>query len=170
MLKKVLFALLFVLPFTVSAQAQTKIGKVDFAALVSALPEHAEAQKKFEETTKAFEADFVRIRDEYTEKAQKLEADYDSIPEAVRNRRIQELQEAGQRVEQYRTDITQQLQKKESELMQPIVEKVNAAIKTVGEEGNFTCIFDVNATQGLLFTGKDCEDVTPKVKTKLGLK
>lgn len=170
MLKKVLLALLFVLPLAVSAQAQSKIGKVDFASLVNALPEHVEAQKKYDDAVKAFEADFLRIRDEYTEKAKKLEAQYDSIPEAVKTRRVQELQEAGQRVEQYRTDIAQQLQKKEAELMQPLVDKINAAIKAVGDENGFTCIFDVNATQGLLYTGKDCEDITPKVKTKLNLK
>ncbi len=57
--------------------------------------------------------------------------------------------------------------KKQSELYQPVIDKVNAAIKAVGEENGYSYIFNTNA--GAVIHFKDADDVTALVKRKLGL-
>jgi outer membrane protein len=57
------------------------------------------------------------------------------------------------------------LQKKRTELLEPIYEKVNMAIKAVAEEGGYQFIFD----QQVLLYGQESADVSTAVKAKLGL-
>jgi len=59
------------------------------------------------------------------------------------------------------------LQKKEAELVQPILTKLEAAIKAVAEENQFQFIFD-QGTQAILFA-EQSTDVSSLVKAKLGI-
>ena len=58
----------------------------------------------------------------------------------------------------------QELQKKSSELMQPIVAKVRTAIEAVGKAGNYTFIFEDGAA---VYTGTNVVDVTKEVQAKI---
>ena len=82
---------------------------------------------------------------------------------------MQEIQDEGQKVEQFRQQATQDLQRQNEQLMAPILQKITEAIKSVGQEGSFTFIFP-NEPSLLLYQGTDVTDVTPLVKTKLGIK
>ena len=53
--------------------------------------------------------------------------------------------------------------------MAPIQQKINEAVKAVGQEGNYTFIFPHEEAL-LLYTGSDVTDVTNAVKAKLGIK
>ena len=61
-------------------------------------------------------------------------------------------------------DGQQELQKKSSELMQPIVAKVRTAIEAVGKAGNYTFIFEDGAA---VYTGTNVVDVTKEVQAKI---
>ena len=66
----------------------------------------------------------------------------------------------------FQVSAQQNFQKKESELFQPIVEKLQKAIKDVGAEGKFIYIYE-EAT--LLYRSDKSVDVTDLVKAKLGM-
>ena len=51
--------------------------------------------------------------------------------------------------------------------MAPIRKNVMKAIQSVGAEGNYTFIFENGMS---LYTGTDVTDVTPLVKSRLGIK
>ena len=53
--------------------------------------------------------------------------------------------------------------------MAPIMQKVKSAIESVGKEGNFTLVQDLNP-QLTFYYSSPAEDITPLVKVKLGLK
>ena len=57
------------------------------------------------------------------------------------------------------------LQKKRNDLLEPIYEKVNEAIKAVAKEQGFQFIFD----QQVLLYGEETSDVSAAVRTKLGM-
>ena len=73
---------------------------------------------------------------------------------------MQEIQDKGQKVEQFRQQATQDLQRQNEQLMAPILQKITEAIKSVGQEGSFTFIFP-NEPSLLLYQGTDVTDVTP---------
>ena len=100
-------------------------------------------QKKYEELQKAQE-----------EKA----------PETILNRRMSELQDLDQKIQQFRQTASQDLQRQQEQLLAPIQQKVINAINAVGAEGNYTFIFENTAP---VYVGSDVTDVTNSVKTKL---
>lgn len=91
----------------------------------------------------------------------------DETPQTIKDRRMSELQELDQKMNQFRTTATQDLQRQQEQLMAPIQQKVMTAIQAVGAEGDYTMIFENNVP---IYVGKTVEDITPQVKAKLGLK
>jgi outer membrane protein len=71
------------------------------------------------------------------------------------------------RIQNYVPTAKQDLDKKAQELYAPIQEKVQNAIKAVGDEKGYTIIIN---PQALLYVGASTIDATPFVKAKLGLK
>ena len=54
-------------------------------------------------------------------------------------------------------------------LMAPIFEKATKAIESVGKEGSYTLVQALDPQQTFYYSSP-AEDITPLVKTKLGLK
>lgn len=167
MFKKILLAMAVALPLSAMAQ---KFGVVDIDQIYVAMPETAAMQTQLEETSKKYEAEFQKLQEEVN----KLYTDYQTIqndpntPESIKERRIQEIQERAQKVDQFRATAQQDLQRLQETLMAPIQQKFADAVKAVGAEGNFTFIYP-NEQGLLLYIGNDVENVTPLVRTKLGI-
>ena len=168
MFKKILLAVALALPLSGMAQ---KFGVVDIESVFQAMPESAAMRAELEETSKKYEDEFQKLREE----VDKLFAEYQTLekdpstPQAIKERRLSELQERDQKVQQFRNTATQDLARLQEQLMLPIQQKLGEAVKAVGQEGNFTFIFP-NEQGFLLYTGTDVTDVTALVKTKLGIK
>lgn len=167
MFKKLLLAVALVLP--VSAMAQ-KFGVVDLEAIFTTMPETTEMQAQIEKTTKQYEAESQKLMDEvnnlYVE-FQKVANDPNTL-ESIKERRRQEIEEKYQKVEQFRNNAQQDLMRLQQTLMAPIQTKVTDAVKSVGTEGGYTFIFP-NDPGLIMYQGGDVVDVTPAVKTKLGI-
>ena len=166
MFKKLILALAVVLPFSVFAQ---KFGSVNIEEVMSNMPEQKAAEAQLAEASKKYETEFQKLTDElnklYTE-FQAIQNDPDT-PDTIKERRMQEIQERGANVDKFRTTAQQDLQRQSEQLMAPIQQKVFDAISSVGQEGGFTFIVPYETV--FLYQGPDVEDVTPKVKTKLGI-
>ena len=79
-----------------------------------------------------------------------------------------ELQKMNQEIVQYEQQLQNQLAQKRQELLGPILQKVDQAVKAVASENGFVMIFDTSITNGVLYA-QDSEDVLPLVKSKLGI-
>ena len=107
--------------------------------------------------------------DEFQKKGEAFEKEQATLPENIKTRRQQELQDMYQKIQQSYTDNQQALAKASQEKMAAITTKVLDAIKTVGQEGGYVYIMDVDS--GIPFISTTLStDVTALVKTKLGLK
>ncbi|MDE6453457.1 MAG: OmpH family outer membrane protein [Muribaculaceae bacterium] len=168
MIKKILLAVLFALPFSAFAQ---KFGVVDINTVFEVMPETAKAQTELTDASKKYEDEFAKLREE----VDKLFAEYQNLqkdpstPDAIKERRLNELQERDQKVQQFRNTASQDLARLQEQLMAPIQQKIADAVKAVGQEGGYTFIFP-NEQGLLLYTGTDVTDVTNAVKAKLGIK
>lgn len=168
MFKKIVLALLVALPLSAVAQ---KFGVVNVDEVFQAMPETATTQAQFTEASKKYEDEFQKLQEEIN----KLYTDFqtlmndESTPESIKERRMQELQEKDQKLQQFRNTAAQDLQRLQEQLIAPIQQKMSDAIKAVGAEGGYTFIFP-NEQSLILYTGTDVTDVTADVKTKLGIK
>lgn len=167
MIKKILLAIAIALPMCAVAQAP-KFGIVNTQTIIEAMPEVKTAQETITAASKKYEDEFKVLQTEAEKKFteyQALEQDA-ATPQSIKERRMQELQELDQRMQQFRQTATQDLQRQQEQLMAPIQEKVRTAINAVGAENSMTFIFE-NIVP--IYVGTDVTDITAMVKIKLGI-
>ena len=151
---------------TASAQ---KFGHVNTQEVIQAMPEFATARTEIEKLTQQYEADLKSMQEELQKKGEAFEKEEATLPENIKQRRNQELQDLYQRIQQTYQDNQQALAKAQQEKMQAITTKVLDAIKAVGEAGGYVYIMDT--ASGIPFISTTLsKDVTADVKAKLGLR
>ena len=109
------------------------------------------------------------MQDELQKKGEAFDKDAATLPENIKQRRQQELQDMYQKIQQSFQDNQQALAKAQNEKMQDITTKVLDAIKAVGQAGGYVYIMEMGAGIPYISTTLST-DVTAQVKTKLGLK
>lgn len=166
MIKKLFLVALMALPMTLAAQ-NFKFGTVNSVEVFNLMPEKTSAEQQLEALQKQYEAEFVKMQEEFSAKYKEFVDAQETMPENIKQRRMQEIQEIQQRIQNFREVAASDLEEQQGKLMAPIQEKMSTAIKAVGEENGFTFIFDVNI---LMYSGTQAIDATPLVKAKLGLK
>lgn len=164
MIKKILLALVIAFPTMAFAQ---KFGVITTDQLIQSLPEMKEVQTTLEASSKKYEDEFKNLQDEMQKKYTEFQSLEEPTPSPIKDRRLQEMQELDQKIQQFRQTASEDLQRQQQQLMAPIQQKVMTAIQTVGQEGNFTFIFENMVP---VYVGTDVTDVTPLVKAKLGIK
>ncbi|MDO7603592.1 MAG: OmpH family outer membrane protein [Flavobacteriales bacterium] len=165
-LKSLLLATLMIaLPMTATF-AQSKIAHIDTQKLISEMPEVIAAQKQIQALEKTYANDIENSIKEYTAKAQAYEAEARNQTDIVNQARQNEMQSMQQNIQTYRETATQDLQKKQTEMMRPLYDKAIAAIEKVAAAQGFEYVLDASAGGGVLVSkGKDLE---AEVKVELG--
>lgn len=164
MIKKLLLAIMIALPMSVFAQ---KFAVINTQELMEAMPELQTVKEQMEASNKKYEDEFAKLQEEFSKKFEEFQALEETTPQTIKERRMQEMQELENKINQFRQTATQDLQRQQQQLMAPIQEKVIKAIQSAGQEGNYTFIFE-NVVP--LYTGTDVTDITSTVKTRLGIK
>ena len=165
-MKKILIFIMLLAPMSMLAQ---KFGYVNSSELIQLMPEFAKAQQKMEDLEKTYTAEFNAMRTELEKKGTEFEKlQQDSVPESILKRRYEELLQLEQRLQQFGQEVQQKLAVAEQEEMLAIQTKLRDALDAVGREGGYVCIYDLAG--GMPYVSKTlCEDVTMKVRTKLGI-
>ncbi|MBQ6768680.1 MAG: OmpH family outer membrane protein [Prevotella sp.] len=165
-MKKLIVMLLMLAPVAAFAQ---KFGHVNATEIMQAMPEFTKARTEIEALQKQYEADLKSMQDELQKKAEAFEKEQATLPDNIKQRREQELQDMYQKIQQSYQDNQQALAKAQQEKLSVIQTKVLDAIKAVGEAGGYVYIMDVAA--GIPFISSTLsKDVTADVKAKLGLR
>ncbi len=157
--------MLMLAPMAAFAQ---KFGHVNSQEVIQLMPEFAQARTDIENLTKQYEADLKSMQDELQKKGEAFEKEEATLPDNIKQRRQQELQDMYQKIQQSYQDNQQALAKTQQEKMQAITAKVLDAIKQVGTAGNYVYIMDLSSGIPYISTTLST-DVTADVKKKLGL-
>ena len=165
-MKKLIILALIMLPMSAFAQ---KFAHVNSAVIINAMPEYTKARTDLEALAKQYEDELKRMQDEFRTKLEDYQKNGETLPETMKQRRQQELQDLDTRMTQYRQTAEEDLSKQESTKLAEISEKVGKAIKEIGSAGGYVYIMDV--TSGIPFINETLStDVTDQVKAKLGIK
>ncbi len=167
MLKKIIVLVLCVAP--IMAFAQNKFGHINTQDVYNAMPEKATVEKTLQDLASNYEKELNGMREEYNKKVKEFVDKKDSMPQSVLQARQSEIVDMEQRISTLNQTAQTDMQKKNSELVQPIVEKIKKAINDVGLENGFIYIFDLQA-QSILYHSDQSVDVLPLVKKKLNIK
>ena len=170
MFKKFLLAVLGAVPMCIQAQT-VKLGAVNPTEILNVMPEFATMKNTLNELSGKYETQAKALQDEFNKKQAELEtltkgmAKPESDPTAMA--KAKELEDLYPRSQNIMQTAQQDIQKQQETLMAPIQQKLMTAITAVGAEGGFAGILD-SAT--LLYQGNNIEDISAKVKAKLGIK
>jgi len=170
-MKKV-FGLLLTAALIFTAQdgiAQSfKTGHINRDDIIMAMPDYDTAMKAYnaygQELTNALEL----MQVEYNNKLDQYVKDSKTLTDLVKTNKEQELADMQTRIANFQQQAQVQLQDKQVALLNPIIEKVTAAINDVAKAQGFVYVYDVRTL--IYFDATKSTDVAPLVKTKLGLK
>ena len=165
-MKKLIVVCLTLVSVALSAQ-DLKIAIVNTSDIINQMPEMSDMEKQLADLNAQYEKEFKTMQDEYTKKYSEYIAQQDSLTENIKLRRQQDIQDMEMRIQNYVPVAQQEMQKKQEELFAPIQEKLQKAIKAVGDEKGYTYILN---PQVLLYKSDSATDATQFVKDKLGLK
>lgn len=167
-MKRFLIIAMALLPLM--AMAQARIGIVNSQQLFELMPEKAAAEAQLKALSDRYHAEYEMLRGEFDKKY----ADYQTVaadastPETIKQRRMQELQEGDQKMREFERQAAADLDAKRTALTKPLTDKLQAAIRQAGEQGDFDLVLDTAVTP-VAYVGHRAVDITPMVKALLGL-
>lgn len=146
---------------TINAQAKT--AHVNIQEVLTKMPAVIDAQSLLKKLGDTYSAEYKTMVDEYQAKIGKYDKEAATAGDAENQKRQAEVQDMAKRISDYQENAQKELQKKESDLMSPLNEKVLASIKKVGKLKGFQYV--LNSAQLLLADGPD---LTADIKKDLG--
>ncbi|MDZ4750749.1 MAG: OmpH family outer membrane protein [Flavobacteriales bacterium] len=164
-MKKVIIAIAFI-GGAVSGFSQ-KLGHVDGQAILLQMPERTTAEDSIKEISADYQAALDEMGSDREKRVAEIQQNGQTWPEALLQSKMKGVQDLETNMVDFRSQAEEDLAKLEQTLMKPMVDRAKAAIEAVGKEENFTYVFDSSTGTLLYMNG---EDITVKVKAKLGIK
>lgn len=163
--------LLIFLTFLTTSLSAQKFGYMNSTAILSAMPEVKQAESTIEVTKKQYQEKGKKMVEDLQTKYQEVQKKQQEgtlspkqLDEESNKLRVQE-----EEIAKLEQDMTANLQKKQAELMQPILDKVNKAIQETAKENGFQFVFDASPGSGIILYADENLDITPLVMTKMGI-
>ena len=149
-----------------ATEAQTlKIGYINSQEILLNAPGAKEAQDTFEKDMKGYTDEAQQLQDELQRMQQQLQQQELTLsPEAKRNRQ-QQIQQKATDAQTRMQELDQLAAQRRAELIQPVMDKVNAVIEKMREEGSYALILDVAA--GSIIAADPSLDLTQEVIRRL---
>jgi Skp family chaperone for outer membrane proteins len=164
---KVFLPVLLVLAFATSAEAQA-LGKVGFTNSQTILAQDSAAQA----AQRQFDADLARYQAEITqlqEEGQQLVAAYQQqqamLSDEARANREEEIRLKQDQFNQRTAELDQQAGIRRAELLQPVMDRINAVIEAFRAEGGYAAIFDLTGPS--VIASDPALDLTQQILTRL---
>lgn len=168
-MRKLILTLCVLMAANTALRAQTtvKLGHVDRQALMLMLPERKAAETKMQDFAKTLDARLQAMGQEYQNKVADAQSKAENMTKTEQQVAMREIQELEQRISDAQDKAKEDLTKQENELLSPMIDRTNKAIKDVAAEGNFTYIFDTST--GMVLYSDGGTDILPLVKAKLNI-
>lgn len=174
MTKKIFFSLsLFILLITTTASAQftpqVSVAFVNTTQLLEAFPEKEAATQQLIALSDNYKKELELMQNEYNKKYSDYITYQSSLAENIKLRRMQELTELENRMQQFMELAQKDIENQEKAMLEPLKQKISEAIHAVGVERHYTVIYDL-ANPGIAFVSPSAIDANPYVKQRLGIR
>jgi len=169
MLKKLLIFFIALAPLAAVAQ-DVKIAYLNAQQIYSAMPELAGIEKPLTTKQEEISKNGQALVDEFNKKTEEF-GKVTTTSATVQQDQQKQLTQIQERYQVYLQNSQQEMQQLQQQLIEPVNKKIADAIKAVGDENKYTFVFDVSTMQSpIVYVNPTAINITPQVKTKLGLK
>lgn len=165
-LKLTFFA--FMMLFSVSTYAQ-KFGYINTQELLYSMPERDSVEIKLTAFSQELSEQLEAIQVEFNNKLQDLQKNQSTWSESVRQLKERDLQSLQERHGEFQQTAQQDMQKMQTELMTPVVQKAEEAIAKVSQENSLSGVFDISTGALAYYKGEGMVNILPLVQKALGI-
>jgi outer membrane protein len=144
------------------SQAVLKIGHVDIAEILAVLPARDSAAAIIDKETKEMQSTYDEMTAVYNKMLDDYEKGQSTFTEIVKKNKETELLDKEKRLQEFEQNASTNLQKRNSDLIQPILNKILKAIDKVAAENGFTYVLDVSKGS-VVYTSKDSQNINSLV-------
>jgi len=149
-----------------SAQAGQKLAYIRSSLLLDQAPGRAEAEAQFEKETSGFRDQIKRMSDSLNAMVATFEKSQASLSATARDTRSKEIQAKNTEFQRRSADLQQKAQQRQGELVQPILDRVKAAVEETRIEGGYAFILNSDEGSSIVAMDKNL-DLTDRVLAKL---
>lgn len=147
------------------AQSVVKLGYIDSQAILNQDPRARQAQQQFESDMTRYRAEVDQLGQELQDLIGRYEQQEAMLSEEAKANRQEEIRMKQSQYQQRIADLEQQAGVRQAELVEPVMERINAVIEEIREDGAYAIIFDV-AAQGII-AADPVLDLTAEVVRRL---
>ncbi len=144
-----------------------KFGRISSQEILLAMPETKEMETNMQAYGKDLQDNLETITVEFNQKYLDFQKNFDTYSDAVRQLKQKELQELQSRREEFEQIAQQEYQKKQQELLTPIIDKAKAAIDKVAKENGYLAVFETGSLAS--YDADALTDLAPLVRKELGI-
>ena len=149
-----------------AAQGGQKFAYIRSSVLLDQAPGRQEAEAQFDKETGTFREQIKRMSDSLNAMVADFEKAQASLSATARDTRGKAIQAKNEEYQRRTRELEQKAQQRQGELVQPILDRVKAAIEDLRIEGGYSFVF--NADQGSVIVAMDKNlDITDRVLAKL---
>ncbi|MFZ9680062.1 MAG: OmpH family outer membrane protein [Bacteroidia bacterium] len=169
-LRLAFLGLVFVLTTLVGQQAHAqspRLGHINSGELVSLMPETKKAEDSLKRFAEGMETQVQAMLSELKIKYADFQSKSKEWSESLREYKTKEIQDLQSNIDNFQQRAQQDIAKRKEDLLGPVIQKAEEAIKAIAKEGNYDYIFDTSSGN-FLYT-KDADNLLESAKKKLKL-
>lgn len=106
---------------------------------------------------------------EFNTKLQDFQKNFNTLTDIAKEMKEKDLNDLQNRIREFQERAQQEYQKKQNELLAPIIEKAKNAIDKISAAGGYLVVFDTSTGSLAYFDEANLTDIAPEVKKELGI-
>lgn len=166
-LKLIAIAVVLFVAGTSLTNAQAKVAHINTQDLVEAMPEMKAAQSQLDKLKKTYDTQLKDMYKELETKAKQYDSEAATKTDEENQKRVEEVGGMQKNIQAFNQQALQDLQKKEVDILQPILDKARQAIQKVARAQGIQYVLDATPGGGILLA--DGKDLLADVKKELGI-
>jgi outer membrane protein len=148
------------------ARAQ-KIAHINVDSLVSTMAETKVASEAAQSISNSLNQEMIAMQTEFESKYKDYLEKEATMSDLLKKNRQEELQQLEKRTADFRTQASQDYQRRTAELTAPIMAKAKKAIEMVAKEAGYKYVLDTSPQATLVLYSEPSDDILIAVKKKL---
>lgn len=166
-MKKIMLCVV-VLFMAATTFAQTKVGTIDPEFIISKMPELAQSQEALKVYNEDLEKQLTDKIAVYEAALKTANESFTTLSDEAKNTKQAELTAMESDIQKFRQNGAQLIQLKQSELLNPLYQKISTAVAEVAKAQAYTQVLTIGNNQNLAYADP-AYDLTTAVMTKLGI-
>lgn len=157
------FAILFSMP----SMAQKTFGYLSYSEVLDSIPQYQEVMKSIQLLKEEYQNEMTRAEQNFSKQFAEYIDGQKTFSDNIMMKRQKELQQLMEQSLQFKEEAKNLIDKAKKELMQPLYDKLNAAIRQIGMERGFDYILNTDGNSYPFINSEKGEDITEAVKALL---